>query len=118
MLAFGIGQGGTNAVYFLIHIVESASAVFGTDSNDLETIKDQQQLQLYAEQLARQGLNATAILGYRDRSAEIIRIVKETQADLLLLGAHRHTGLKDIVYGETVNSVRHGINVPVLIVNV
>ncbi len=118
MLAFGIGQGGKDASYFLIHIVESASAVFGTDSNDLETIKDQQQLQLYAQQLANQGLTAEAILGYRNRSAEIVRIVKETKADLLLLGAHRHTGLKDMVYGETVNSVRHGVNVPVLIVNV
>ena len=36
---------------------------------------------------------------------------------MLILGAHRHSGLKDYLYGETVNSVRHELQIPVLIVN-
>ena len=46
-----------------------------------------------------------------------MRIVKENNADMLVLGAHGHTGFKDFIYGETVNSVRHELKIPVLVVN-
>jgi manganese transport protein len=32
------------------------------------------------------------------------------------MGAHGHNMLKDIIFGTTVNKVRHKINIPVLIV--
>ena len=37
---------------------------------------------------------------------------------MLVMGAHRHAGLKDYLFGETIESVRHGVDIPVLIVNV
>ena len=119
LIAFGLGQGNSNTQYFLIHIVESVSAtLFGKDSNDYETIKDNERLAMYVNQLSQRGLTAQGFLGFNHRAAEIVRLVKESNADMLILGAHRHTGLKDIIYGETVNTVRHEINIPVLIVNV
>nr|NKQ94718.1 universal stress protein [Escherichia coli] len=48
----------------------------------------------------------------------IIRIVKESRADLLVMGAHRHSGLKDYLFGETIEDVRHALPIPLLIVNV
>jgi manganese transport protein len=33
------------------------------------------------------------------------------------MGAHRHTGIMDYLYGETVERVRHKVKIPVLIVN-
>jgi manganese transport protein len=36
---------------------------------------------------------------------------------MLVMGAHGHTGLQDFIYGETVNTVRHELKIPVLIVN-
>jgi manganese transport protein len=36
---------------------------------------------------------------------------------MLIMGAHHHRGIKDLIYGETVNQVRHKLNIPVLIVN-
>ena len=56
-------------------------------------------------------------LGFKDRAKEIARLVKEEQADMLVIGAHGHSGLKDWIYGETINSVRHELKVPVLVVN-
>ena len=47
---------------------------------------------------------------------EIIKAVKEAGFDLLVLGSHGHRGLEDIIYGQTVESVRHAITIPVLIV--
>ena len=36
---------------------------------------------------------------------------------MLVVGAHGHTGFKDIIYGETVNSVRHELRIPILMVS-
>jgi manganese transport protein len=118
VLAHAIGQGQGNAEYLLIHVVESPSArLLGKESDDYETRHDEARLQLYVTQLQQQGLTATSHLGFRNRAGEIIRIIKESQADMLVIGAHRHSGIKDWLYGETINSVRHELNIPILVVN-
>jgi manganese transport protein len=118
LLSHAIGQGQGNAEYLLIHVVESTSArLLGKDSNDYETQNDLARLQLYVQQLHEQGLSATSHLGFRNRAGEIIRIINEAKADMLVIGAHRHSGLKDWLYGETINSVRHELKIPILVVN-
>ena len=67
--------------------------------------------------MQRLGYTAEGFLGYKDRVKEIVRITKGLQADMLVMGAHGHSGLKDFIYGETVNAVRHELRIPVLIVN-
>jgi manganese transport protein len=101
-----------------MHIVESASAkLWGSQSDDYETRKDHAQLDSYVNQLKEKGFNATGLLGYRNRAKEIVRLVKESNADMLVVGAHGHTGIKDLIYGETVDSVRHALKIPVLMVS-
>ena len=39
-------------------------------------------------------------------------------SDLLVMGAHGHAGMKDWIYGATINHVRHELKIPVLVVNV
>ena len=75
-------------------------------------------MDFYVQQLSDKGLQAEGHLGYRNRVKEIVRLVKETNADMLVIGAHGHTGIKDFIYGETVNTVRHELKIPVLVVNV
>ena len=119
LIAFAIGQGKENTRYILVHVVESASAkLLGTDSDDYETRKDKERMDWYVNQLQQLGYAAEGHLGFRNRAKEIVRIVKELNADMLVAGAHGHTGLKDFIYGETVNTVRHELKIPVLIVNV
>lgn len=119
LVAFALGQGQPDSRYILLHVVESASAsLLGNAVADLESKKDEEQLQAYARQLQARGLHVVAQLGYRNRVAEIVRIVKEENADILVMGAHGHAGLKDLVYGETINKVRHELKIPVLVVNV
>jgi manganese transport protein len=118
LLAHAIGQGNKDASYLLIHIVESATArLLGKETDDFETRTDEERLQHYVQQLLDQGLSATGKLGFRDRAREIVRLVKESGADMLVIGAHRHSGVKDWIYGETINSVRHELTIPVLVVN-
>lgn len=118
LLAFALGQGRENARYQLIHIVESASAkLLGTESDDYETRKDKERMDAYVVMLQQRGLTVNGFLGYKHRASEIARIAKEEKADLLVMGAHGHTALKDFIYGQTVNTVRHELKIPVLIVN-
>lgn len=119
LIAYAIAQGKQQVEYILLHIVESASArYFGDSSDDYETRKDQERLDDFALQLANAGYQVRVVLGYKNRVTEIVRIVKEGGADMLVMGAHRHRGLKDYIFGETIESVRHELDIPVLIVNV
>lgn len=118
IIAYAIAQNKNDAQFLLMHIVETASANYlGASSDDYETRRDLQQLDDYAKQLKSMGYSVDVQLGYYNRVHEIVRIVNETKADLLVMGAHRHHGLKDILYGQTVDQVRHRLKIPVLIVN-
>ena len=118
LIAHALNQGSKSSTYLLLHVVETAPAIFsGTATDDEETRTDEVRLKALAAQLNALGYDAKTQLGYQHRVNEIVRIVKNFQADILIMGAHRHTGIKDIVYGETVNQVRHKLSVPVLIVS-
>jgi len=119
LIAHALAQGNTDVEYHLIHIVESVSARYSNySSDDAETRKDTERLNSYMSQLIQKGYKAKAVLGYTHRVKEIVRIVTETKAEMLIMGAHRHSGLKDYVFGETIEDVRHQLTIPVLIVNV
>lgn len=118
LLGYAIGQGNKDTTYVLLHIVESASAkLLGRNSDDFETRKDAEQMNFYITQLEKRGLHAIGQLGFQNRIREIVRLVKENDAEMLVIGAHGHTGLKDFIYGQTVNAVRHELKIPVLVVN-
>jgi manganese transport protein len=119
LLSHAIGQGSSGSHYILIHVVESVPArIYQKESDDMETRKDKEHLEFYAKELKDRGFNAEAKLGFGNRIKEIVRIVIESGAGILIIGGHRHTGIKDWFYGETIESVRHELNIPVLVVNV
>jgi manganese transport protein len=45
-----------------------------------------------------------------------VRYAREIKPDLLVMGAHGHGGLKDLIFGNTINPVRHDLNIPILVV--
>lgn len=118
LIAHAVKESTASTRIILIHIVESASAkVLGKEADDFETRKDQERLDEYVSFLRERGFDAESHLGFRNRQKEIPRIVKETGADLLIIGAHGHSGVRDWLYGETIDAVRHQLKIPVLIVN-
>ncbi|MEP6627458.1 MAG: Nramp family divalent metal transporter [Ginsengibacter sp.] len=119
LISYALGQGNIKTEYVLVHIVESASAnIWASKSDDYETRKDQMQLTAYVDQLTEKGFSITGVLGFKNRAKEIVRLVNESNADMLVVGTHGHKGLKDIIYGQTVDSVRHSLKIPVLMVNI
>ncbi|MFM7358057.1 MAG: Nramp family divalent metal transporter [Sediminibacterium sp.] len=113
-----VSQKNEQTMLVLIHVVESASAgYFGASSDDEETRADRLRLEDYQTQLSEQGLKVEIALGFGNRVKEIVRLTNNSKAELLVMGAHRHAGLKDYLFGETIEGVRHALTIPVLVVN-
>jgi len=116
-ISAAVAQGGRDAQYVLIHITESAAARYlGPESGDLETLGDASNLDGYVQQLQQLGYTAEGRIGQGHAPDAIAKLVAEAGCDLLVMGAHGHRGLKDILLGTTLDSVRHKVNVPVFIV--
>jgi len=112
-----IMQGGKRAHYTLIHIVETAGArYYGTEVMDHETQSDVDNLDTYVNALVKLGYKAKAQIGYGSAASSIAKIVNSEDIDFIVMGSHGHKALKDLIFGTTVNSVRHKVNVPVLVV--
>jgi len=113
-----LSQGGKSCSYTFIHIVESAAARYlGINSGDHETQQDVAGLQHYEQRLAVLGYTADHKIGFGDAALEIAKIVETEGIDFMVMGAHGHKGVKDLIFGTTLDAVRHKINVPILIVN-
>ena len=116
-ISSAIGQGGKDANYILIHIVETAGArMMENEIEDLETATDKINLKKYKANLMEQGYNVEIKLGFGNPKKIIPEIVNGIECDLLVMGAHGHKALKDILLGTTLDTVRHKVKVPVLIV--
>lgn len=110
-------QGGKDAKYYLIHIVETAVARYhGSLALDLETNTDTQNLEKYKSNLRDLGYSTEIVVGYGSVTKAISNIVKDKKIDLLVMGAHGHKGISDLIFGTTVDSVRHNVNIPILII--
>ncbi|HEY3373034.1 MAG TPA: Nramp family divalent metal transporter [Prolixibacteraceae bacterium] len=101
----------------IIHVAESVGAiVLGKETADYESFNDKKLLDNYQLQVQSQGFETTVYLGFGNPKRIIPRKVNEFKADMLLMGAHGHKGIKDILFGTTVDHVRHQVNIPVLLV--
>lgn len=112
-----LSQGGKDASYILIHVVETATAhMFGKETLDYETQSDEKNMQLYLSNFKSLGYEAEMAIGYGNPKTAIVDKVNEYKADLLVMGAHGHKALKDVLLGTTVEAVRHSLKIPVLVV--
>jgi len=109
--------GGAEAKYTLIHVVETVGAMFyGENIDDHETLIDEKLLEQYKEILSKKGINVAVKLGFGKPNSVIPTIINEGDFDILVMGTHGHTGFKDLLFGTTVNKLRHKIGIPLLIV--
>ncbi|TXE11048.1 Nramp family divalent metal transporter [Algoriphagus aquimarinus] len=112
-----IKLGGKDAQYTLIHIVESAAARYlGANTLDHETQLDIESLKRYQEKMISLGYSASHEIGFGNAATEISKIANTHSMDLLIMGAHGHRGIKDLLFGTTVDKLRHRVKTPILIV--
>ena len=109
--------GGKSAQYTIIHVVESVGAmVYGEEIQDFETSSDRKYLEQYKKALEEKGYQVAIQLDFGIPKKNIAKMINEGDFDILVLGAHGHNWFKDLLFGTTVDAVRHNIRIPLLII--
>jgi manganese transport protein len=106
------------AEIILVHVEEDVTSQFyGDAASTAEVEGGRAYLEGVLASLREQGLNARLIVRHSGNPSQaIVSVAREVQPDLVVMGAHGHRGLKDVVFGETISAVRHQLAVPMLIV--
>jgi manganese transport protein len=107
-----------HATLYLLHVEEGVtSQVYGPLASTAEVEAGEQYLARIAESLRQSGVDVvTAVSHSINPRREIVRYAREVHPDLLVMGAHGHRRLKDLIFGTTIDPVRHELNIPILIV--
>ena len=109
--------GGIEAKYTLIHVVETVGAmIYGKNIDDHETTIDEKLLREYKDILSQKGFKVKIKLGFGKPHKVIPEIISKGKFDVLVMGTHGHTGFKDLLFGTTVDKLRHKISIPLFIV--
>lgn len=105
------------ALLTLIHVVDSAPAqVYNGDVYDEHTRADERYLLEIAEEIRTSGVAVEIALAYGDPARELSTYAVSHNVDMLVMGSHGHRLLGDLLWGETVDPVRHQVKIPVLVV--
>ncbi len=107
-----------HATLHLLHVEEGVtSQFFGALSSTAEIQAGEQYFHGIVESLERDGIHAQlTVVHSGNPKDEIVRIAREIRPDLVVMGAHGHRGVKDLIFGNTINGVRHEVAAPVLVV--
>jgi manganese transport protein len=101
----------------LLHVVDTPmTRVHGAETADLESGADERYLAEVAGVLQGMGYSSRPVLLHGpDRAGQLVRQLKREPVDLLVVGSHGHGIVRDLLYGQTVDKVRHGLEIPMLI---
>ena len=83
-----------------------------------EMREDRDYLEKRGRELTDEGFQCNAVLALGEPSDEIIKLAREKDVDLIAMTTHGHRLISDILYGATADKVRHGVDVPVLLLKV
>jgi manganese transport protein len=106
------------ATLHLLHVEEGVtSQLFGALSSTEEILSGEEYFGGIVQSLAASGISAELTIrhGLTPTNA-IVEKAREIQPDLIVMGAHGHRGVKDLIFGNTINAVRHQVAAPVLVV--
>ncbi len=114
--ALGLAEPGKTTL-ILLHVVDTPmTQIYGAETLDRETGADERYLAEVVAVLERQGFQARSVLLHGpDRAAKLVRQLKADPVDLLVVGSHGHGPIQDMLFGQTVDKVRHRLSIPMLI---
>jgi len=105
------------AELILLHVSDSVMAqVYGDEAGDPHSVQDERYLEQIAEALKQRGVKTSWELLYGSPAEQLVKFIRQSGVDLLIMGAHGHRGLADIIHGTTIGPVRHALSVPVMVV--
>jgi manganese transport protein len=114
--ALGLAQPGQTRLV-LLHVVDTPmTRVYGAETADRETDADARYLAELARVLDTKGYRAEPVLLYGpDRAGQLVHYLRRSPVDLLVVGSHGHGLVRDLLFGQTVDTVRHHLDIPMLI---
>ena len=106
------------ATLHLLHVEEGViSQLYGALSSTSEIQAGEEYFRGIVQSLADEGIQAELTVAHgRSPKDEIVRLARQIHPDLVVMGAHGHRGVKDLIFGNTINGVRHEVAAPVLVV--
>ena len=101
----------------LLHVVDTAmTRVLGPETADRESNADERYLADVVDALHERGYRARPVLLHGPNPAEeLVAHLRHDPVDLLVVGSHGHGMVRDLLLGQTVDRVRHRLEVPMLI---
>jgi manganese transport protein len=101
----------------LLHVVDTPiTRVLGSETADRESGADERYLADLVAALKDRGYKSRSVLLHGpDPAGEIVNYLRHDPVDLLVVGSHGHGLVRDLLLGQTVDRVRHGLGVPMLI---
>lgn len=109
-----------------VHVIEPVVPTVGytgiTEPLPVTDISDQleesasRELPKIAESDECAGLEIEEVIVHGDAAAEIVRVAKEREVDLIVIASHGRTGLGRILFGSTAEDVVRHASCPVLVV--
>ncbi len=101
----------------LLHVSDTPiTGLYGDDTGDLHTEADARYLDGLVTELQSRGFEATGVLLHdMSRARALVSYLKRNPVDLLVVGSHGHRLLSDLLFGQTVDRVRHHLDIPMLI---
>ncbi len=106
------------AELYLLHVEEDVtSQVYGALASTAEVEAGREYLDEIAASLGDSKIAVEKAVRYSSNpKQEIVNYAKEIRPDLLIMGAHGHGRLKDLIFGNTIDPVRHALRIPILVV--
>jgi len=103
---------------YLLHVEEDVtSQVYGPMASTAEVAAGEEYVGRIVESLRKVGFTVESEISHAlNPRTEIVRCARRIHPDLVVMGAHGHGGWKDLVFGSTIDPVRHELDVPVLVV--
>ncbi len=108
----------TGAELLLVHVADGWAARNFDQLNlrESEEMKqDREYLDRVQADLSALGLVVHAQLARGDPANELIRVAEDANVDLIAMSTHGHRFIADVLFGTTVNKVRHLVKIPVLL---
>ena len=101
----------------LLHVADGwAARTHGSDAVSKEVTEDRAYLAKVKDELQSKGVSAEAELAFGDPATEIIKWVKKRGCSLIAMSTHGHRFLADFFLGTAADTVRHEVEVPVLLI--
>jgi nucleotide-binding universal stress UspA family protein len=108
----------TGAELLLVHVADGWAARNFEQLNlrESEEMKDDRAyLDRVRAEMVAEGFTVSVHLAKGDPANELIRVAEEGQVDLIAMSTHGHRFIADVLFGTTVNKVRHLVKIPVLL---